>query len=602
MGFLSYGSAKGLSTQHDFQKDIENLYKAEAYKTQVRAEKEQKARYYAGLMKEHSAVAPSMVGELEGFYKDLNNQIADFAIENPNFETDVTKMQQFHNITDQYLNNQFVRKDIQSQEQFELFKGAINAGDIDKDSLEYDEEMERYTDWMENGGDGYVFSNPQLPTYGEIMENSEKVLHPDVNVVKFGDRWENVSETPLPRIQNQANTNWLDPKIQKVLIKTYDLLMEDKDLQGLYDNAFDWHVKALAANEAVKKTHAAWDPKVRTGAETQAKARKEMMESYPHYSQSIGANFQVGKKVKNHNGLECFTPFAELNKPVNFGEQGIEIFIRNEKTGILEPKKLKGEFALKNCGDMTIDPTTGGIIECEVRTTVNSVAEYTGKKYKVTEDGEFKYLDEEELEEWKKEVNFNKRELDRMAEGKKGHRGGINYSYEPWEDATGLGEYYNSLGFSSTGIIKEAMMPDFEGGGKSTFPTYAGKIYVSPNVTTPTLLSYEKVRGGGAHVNKVHQYGRATTKNFMREQTDLGNYEFAAEFLNDTYESGTTHYYTESGNEATSNNYSKKIVFGSWVKDPNYSDLYFRINSETEGGKTIEVREGYDLIEGLGDY
>ena len=596
MGFLKYGSAKGLALRHDYGRDIDRLYEREAYRSQIEAEKEQKARYYSGLMQEHPSVAPSMTRELEGFYKDLNNQVADFAINNPNFETDVNKMQEFIGLTDQYLNNDMVRKDIQSQEQFAKFKESLNNGEIMEGSVEYEQEMDKYDSWLQNGGDGYVFTAKKLPTYGDIVENSNDAMKPDTGLKREGNMFLNVSATPMARVINQAQVDFLDLNKKTVIERRYAEVAEAEGIAGIYSNAFDFHVKTLAAGEEVKKTYATWDPSVRANAAAQAKLRADQQKEYPYYAQQIAPEFQGGKVIESDDGLEAFTPFGKVGRPINFGEQGIEIYIQDEKTGKLNPKRLKGEFSLTNVGSMRMTPTTGGMIECHVKTTVNSVEEHTGKQYKIIKDGTAEFLSQEELNQWMIDEDFNKKELQRMADAKSAKKGGSKYTYEEIEDKQNLGAYYNNLGFTNSGIIKEGLFDPLEG-GKSTFPTYTGKIFINAIITPTTLNAYERFHGGLAHANIIHQAGKANRNQFMIEQTSAGNYEFAEEYMNDSFESGMTHYYTETGKKATKDSYDSKVTSGTWKKSPDHPGLYVRTNKVTTADGTVRnVMEGYNAL------
>ena len=151
--------------------------------------------------------------------------------------------------------------------------------------------------------------------------------------------------------------------------------------------------------------------------------------------------------------------------------------------------------------------------------------------------------------------------------------------------------------------MKEGLLPDFTG-GKDTFPTYSGKVFVDANITAATLGQYEKIKGGQKHADIMHQYRMADRQPFMIEQTSAGHYEFAAEYLNDSYESGKTHYFTQDGKPATKGSHDTRVTNGKWHKDPDYPGLYYRNNKVTLiDGTVTQVREGYDVIKDqFGEY
>lgn len=166
MGATGFG--KGLAVRHDFRADIQNLYERENLKTQIQVEKQRKAEYYGNMLKQGHVRGPAATKRLEQHYDQLNNQLADFVTENPDWETDPGKFSQFINITDGYLNNDIIREDLQVQKQYEALQAEAQRGTLTSDEIM--SQMAKYDNYIENGGDPYVFINPKKFEYEDILK------------------------------------------------------------------------------------------------------------------------------------------------------------------------------------------------------------------------------------------------------------------------------------------------------------------------------------------------------------------------------------------------------------------------------------------------
>ena len=236
-GFLDYGTGKGLAVAHDWGKDTQNLFQTEALKARAEQEKEQKTEYFAKQLQEGKAVAPVNVQKLQEFYTGLNKDMADFVIKNPNFETDVTKMTEFHNLSDKYLNNNIIREDQQVQGEFSKLKSAIGNGKLRPD--EQFAEMQKYNDYKDGKTkDPYIFAEPvradiektiaeinkNLPTSTYTVHNKDGSEN-QVREVKFnpGENWDTVAEQRMagdPEIKWQIETGYKSsPMIQSMYPK-----------------------------------------------------------------------------------------------------------------------------------------------------------------------------------------------------------------------------------------------------------------------------------------------------------------------------------------------------------------------------------------------
>jgi len=177
------GFGKGLAVKHDYAGDISRLYAREKMDTQARVEKERKAQMYGSMLKEGHVRGEYNNGRLEEDYKRINNELADFVSENPNWESDAGLFGKFSNITDQYLNNPIIQEDEQVNQQYQVLQQKFNSGEMRKGEME--DQMDRYTDYMQNGGDPYVFIQPEKIMYADILKDSSSQLVSNQKEVRF---------------------------------------------------------------------------------------------------------------------------------------------------------------------------------------------------------------------------------------------------------------------------------------------------------------------------------------------------------------------------------------------------------------------------------
>jgi hypothetical protein len=374
MGFLNYGSAKGLSFQNDFERDTDRLYQREAYRSQVQAEKEQKTKYYAGLMKEHPATAPSMVKALEPFYKDLNNKLADFAINNPNFETDVNKMQEFLGITDQYLNNDFVRKDMQSQEQFKLLQNAYNEGKITKGKWE--EEMNRYTDFQENGGDSYTFSNPKTKEMSDILKEINTHLAPTVIRKTEGVKIIEHTFTDPERIKGAARL-WYSNEENKMAIDSAWNGLTKEERGSFENNQMGWLEARIASGEEVGDQLIGYDKLYEDKMKTQNDNAAGLASYHRFYIGNVLEPLQANGETPADKNNIAFTEFGDLKQPLPTSASGRNVKVYDpENPGQLKTINLSGNVSAIGAGKIK---NIGGVPFVEVSVAIMSQPEAEAK-------------------------------------------------------------------------------------------------------------------------------------------------------------------------------------------------------------------------------
>lgn len=321
--FLGYGSAKALSVSHDYQKDIDNLYRREAYSQQVKSERERKAQYYASLMKEQTSSAPYNTRRLETFYSDLNNKTAEFAINNPGFESDVSKMHKFLEITDQYINNPIIQEDMQVQKAWESTKEAAQKGNIKQD--EYYDMAEKYHNYI-NQKDGsveqYQFVPPVRKDIFEIASDVDKFLKPvdrDVTDPKTR-RIIRTSEYPDENVHVAAITILRDKENNYVFNKAFNEL--DPKTKGVYNSLVDYTEHVLKLGLEKKKIDQGYDALFQYGQEQQMKKQYSFANYNRFYYNNVYEPLMKGQDVPAHPANIALTEFVEPGKPLTMGPSG----------------------------------------------------------------------------------------------------------------------------------------------------------------------------------------------------------------------------------------------------------------------------------------
>lgn len=547
MGFLSYGSAKGLSVQHDFQKDIDRLYKRESYRSQINAQKEQKTKYYAELMKEHDAESPWIRAKLEEEYKKLNGEIADFAIENPNFETDVNKMSEFLSKTDKYLNNDLVRMDKQSKDQYAKMTETFNNGEIDED--QWLEESEKYDNWMRNGTEagqeyasGYIFNGNKLPSYKEILMAGNEALQGVSAIERNGNMMNIVEKTPQERISTRALWDLQDPQYGKVIQRNFEKFNEQN--KGFYKNALDYHMANLSIGEEEKITSMTWDPSYKAKIESQAKQQEEMVKTSPAWARNIASQWNEGAVIAYHKGMEVFTPAGKIGAPMYFNK-GTAVKYQLEG-GDFKEANLSGTFVMKGIEEMKIMPD-GSYMKVNVETRINEQDVAQAALYKVTIDGVDKTMTSAQFAQWKSTLNgLSDEELQIInnADGTQkiiardpNNSGRIDaITVTQIDQKSTWGQQYQNAGFNATGTYSPNMISI--GGESAKFPVYEGSIWIKANINPETLQSYEAEWGGQAKTNLQVEYGTNQSTQVIARSFADGNYEFGLNFMNQEYGDG----------------------------------------------------------------
>lgn len=526
MGFLNYGGAQALSYKHDFQGDIDRLYQREAYRAEVQANKERKTQYYASLMQEETAVSPAINGQLEEYYKDLNNQIADFAINNPNFETDVNKMQEFMSMTDGYLNNDLIRMDKQAQVEFEKLKEAYGSKGITQ--TKWLKEMEKYETWMETGQDPYVFSNPEKFSVDEIVTDINNLLEADVKKTSDGVVITETREVSDDRIMQSAMFAY-NNEDKKISIDEEFNAMDEKG-QAFFDgSAVNYIAARIKQGEARYDDNTGYDElfkiNVRSAATKKAADKAYQRFYIANVYNTLSARGETSANPANSYLTEFGGPKTHMAMGVN--GKAVKYYGKDE---VPEEMNLYGDVYTVGAGKIFMQ---GGVAMVEVSVGVIANA---GRHLNIeTKDGDI-YKDGSKIK------------YDSLSPEAQSYVESVDGEYQMKQDDT-YAKYLTDRGFTESKITTTGLVPDF-GGGITTADAFVGTIIVPADFSQANRQNYDKsFHGSGVK---------------LMEATATGIYGEAQNLL-DLYQSNLGPQVNETINKVA----TKKILAATGVEEPN---------------------------------
>ena len=331
-GFLSYGAGKALSYQHDFGKDIDRLYQREAYKAQVEAEKERKASFYASMMKEQTAATPLNQNKLSMFYEGVAKEVADFAMNNPGWESDVMKSQKMYSIMDKYINNDIIREDQQVQQEWEKTKQAVNEGKITKS--EYNALAEQYENYKENGGDAYVFLNPKRQSLSEIIKEGSEILDTDEGTYTDPKTYKTYRISKLD--DNALNsTVWsmlADPDKRMVIEREYNAI-DDPQFKQLNPNVFEFMKAKMRGAEKEASLETGYDDlyKLQVNNAIQNRDGRSSL-----FQSNVRLRLMNGERVPAHPANYSLTRWTKEGGEINATGKGIQLKTYDSEGNIID--------------------------------------------------------------------------------------------------------------------------------------------------------------------------------------------------------------------------------------------------------------------------
>lgn len=268
------GLGKGLAYRHDFGADINQLWQTENYKSQIDVEKRRKAQMYGKMLEQGHVRGANNTRRLQEDYDRINNEFANFVTENPGWETDPGLFAKATAISGQYLNNDIIREDEQVAQNFQALQQKMASGTMEKEDM--DKQMGLYTNYMENGGDPYVFINPKQVEFSDIISNAVDSIGVDTKFVTYT----NAQGVPVTR---QVST----PKAGGVKTMT--------------DNIMNNETSARAATALWRKP--------------------EMQQKFESPHTMVAHNIKIGQQQAR--GREIIDPVYKMNYEAGLANQGI---------------------------------------------------------------------------------------------------------------------------------------------------------------------------------------------------------------------------------------------------------------------------------------
>lgn len=411
-GFLTYGSGKALSYQHDYGKDIDRLYQRESYRAQVEAERARKSEYYASLMKQHAAATPFNVKRLEEFYSGLTGEVADFAMKHPKWNEDVMQSQQMFSIMDKFINNDIVREDIQVQAEFEKLKQAFNSGQITK--TEYEDNAARYDKYKNEGGDPFVFANPKKVNFGEMIKSANDKLtgstydYTDPETGKI-TRTTKVSDD---RIRTEVSILLSDPENRRSAEESYSRI-DDKD-KGVFSSLSEYMFYAIKNGEVVNQVHAGYDEIYQYNARKAIDAQAKNQGYASAFDVQILEPLARGEKITRPTKASiALSSWVRDDNIVVFGDKGIrgKKFHAYGKDGelgeltLIGSTKAVGSAGTKMVGDVLMVGTTVQVLFDPAEKSPYAATEKTYDKDQVSKRDERRSAREEERKRKEDEKN-----------------------------------------------------------------------------------------------------------------------------------------------------------------------------------------------------
>lgn len=259
---LGLGATKGLSYVNDWEKDIDRVYQREEYFAKVEQQKQQETLWFADKLKRGHGSTPYVEGKLDAFYKEHTKKIADFAINNPNFRTDVTKMQEYLNLTDQIINNPILQQDLQVKQNFERLQAAVASGQITE--AKFNEEKEKYMAYANadpsTDVDPYVFTNPKQVDITKIIGEAQQIT-PKIKYIKQdGVTYKTYEGVDPIAVRNSANTVLSDEDNRLALQSAYkDAIEKDPNIAGTYKTLDEYTASLIEAGNKIQQIGIDWN-------------------------------------------------------------------------------------------------------------------------------------------------------------------------------------------------------------------------------------------------------------------------------------------------------------------------------------------------------
>jgi len=179
MGFLDYGKARAATYVHNFDKDIDRLYQQEEYAARIRAEEQEKARFYAERLQKPETYTDYNSKRTTNFYNKKIDEVVNFINDNPNWENDIDGQMKFNELTNDIIDNDIIKEELQVQQELEKLKQARLKRDVSENKYTqmYDEYMAYANQDPENPEvSPFVYKDFQEIRYQDVIKNASSLL------------------------------------------------------------------------------------------------------------------------------------------------------------------------------------------------------------------------------------------------------------------------------------------------------------------------------------------------------------------------------------------------------------------------------------------
>jgi hypothetical protein len=231
--FDDYGVQRGLAYQHDWNAATNRMLQFEQYKQQNQVKREQKAQYFADKIQRGKASTKYNTQRLQKYYDQLNEELGTFLVENPDWEQDIMKVNEFNSITDKYINNPIMAEDLQVKKELELVRQ--DRGNMDYEHFET--LMKTYEDYdnQEIGDDPLAESQVKFRYLPEAQLDVLATLGRYSNLVGMESRQYEENGKIISRTkpdEDKVNTAWIMMQDDKKAMRSFNHAFENYLAKG----------------------------------------------------------------------------------------------------------------------------------------------------------------------------------------------------------------------------------------------------------------------------------------------------------------------------------------------------------------------------------
>lgn len=328
------GVNKGLSFVNDWDQDIDRMYQREEYAAKVEKQRMDETQYFASLMKKGHGSTPYVEGKLNSFYKEHTKKVADFAIKNPNFRTDVTLMQEFLDLNDQFLNNPILQQDLQVKQNFERLQAAVASGQIT--TAHFEREKNKYLAYANadpsTEAEPYVFENPRHIDTNKLITEAQATLKTITSLKQEGLKYNTYQGVDPTSVSQAASALLSIEENQLAFKKEYeDALKADPKMEGLFPSLQAYTENRVEAGNKLQMVKTEYDDAYLRNLSNRKQTPVPGQYFVRHlYPQLFG--MKDGQTVAGNLHGIALTMFNEKDDPINVNPSDGALVL-NELTG-----------------------------------------------------------------------------------------------------------------------------------------------------------------------------------------------------------------------------------------------------------------------------